>query len=261
MSGSGVAAEILVGTSGWLYQHWRGGVFYPCGLRSGRELEYYATFFRTVEINASFYRLPPELAFRSWAERVPESFVFAVKASRFITHVKRLSSPEESLRLFLSRASLLGEKLGPVLFQLPPRFPPDLGRLERLLSLLPQGLRVAFEFRDGRWLAPSVLGVLERHGAALCIPDGPGFPALEAVTAPFVYVRMHVGGHDLHGAGYSPETLQEWAAKVMSWASAGLDVYVYFNNDSFGAAVRDASRLLALLGKDDRDTGRAPSPV
>jgi uncharacterized protein YecE (DUF72 family) len=242
-----MAAKVLVGTSGWLYAHWRHGVFYPPGLPPGRELEHYAASFSTVEINASFYRLPPESSFLAWASRVPRDFVFAVKASRFITHVKRLKDPEGPLALFLSRARLLGEKLGPVLFQLPPRFSPDEVRLGRFLSLLPPDLRAAFEFRDPRWLNPSVLKLLERSGVALCIPDGPGFPVLEAVTAPFVYVRMHAGCYDLHGAGYSTQALEKWAEKILAWRGLGLDVYVYFNNDSYGAAVRDAARLRSLL--------------
>lgn len=241
----GEMQSLRIGTSGWTYNHWL-GVFYPEDLPKSRWLEHYCRHFDTVEINCSFYRLPREATFSNWRKRAPEGFIFAVKASRYITHVKRLSEIEESLELFLSRAELLGEKLGPILFQLPPRFKADPERLERLLSLLPEGLKAAFEFRDESWFCREIYELLERHNAALCIADSPKFPRAFEVTADFSYFRLH-GSKKLYASRYTREELEGWASIIREHLRSGLDVYVYFDNDAFGYAVENALELKGML--------------
>ena len=241
-----VKPKLWIGTSGWVYPHWR-GVFYPDGLPTARWLDYYTRHFRTVELNNSFYRLPSEGAFRAWGEVAPEGFLFAVKANRFITHMKKLKDAAEPLGRFLGRARLLGDKLGPVLYQLPPRWKCNLPRLRQFLSLLPPDLLHAFEFRDRSWLNEGVFALLEEHGAAFCVISMPGFPCPLRATAPFVYIRMH-GSGVLYGGCYSEDELRRWAERIEGFLDEGRDVYVYFNNDAFGYAVQNARRLGEMLG-------------
>jgi uncharacterized protein YecE (DUF72 family) len=243
---SGVA-KIWIGTSGYVYRHWRKGVFYPEGLRAREELGYYASRFPTVELNNTFYRLPtPEMVTR-WREATPEDFRFAVKASRFITHVKRLRGVGDELALFLERASQLGPKLGPILFQLPPNQQLDLPRLRDFLALLLSRHRWVVEFRHPSWHAREVYQLLSDNGVALCIPVGGGLHPDRITTAPFTYVRMH-RGQGIGGA-FTAEELQSWAAQVESLSAAGKDAYVYFNNDWEGYAVRNAAALQKRLGR------------
>jgi uncharacterized protein YecE (DUF72 family) len=243
MSGVG---KIWIGTSGYVYRHWRKGVFYPEGLRTREELGYYASRFPTVELNNTFYRLPtPEMAAR-WREATPDDFHFAIKASRFITHVKRLRSVGDELALFLERASQLGPKLGPILFQLPPNQRLDVPRLRDFLALLPSKHRRVVEFRHPSWHAREVYQLLSDNGVALCIPVGGGLHPDRITTAPFTYIRMH-RGQDIGGA-FTAEELQSWAAQVGSLSAAGKDAYVYFNNDWEGYAVSNAATLQKRLG-------------
>jgi uncharacterized protein YecE (DUF72 family) len=233
---------IWVGTSGWQYADWRGR-FYPHDVPAARWLEHYAERFPTVELNNSFYHLPSEDAFRSWRRRTPPGFVLAVKASRFITHVRRLREPRDPVRLLWSRARLLGDRLGPVLFQLPPTMHADVDRLAGVLRVLPPAMRAAFEFRHPSWNLPEVLDLLDGAGAALVLADRPGARIAPVVTGGWSYVRMHQGRPA--DPGYAREKLRRWAARL-----AGLqarDTFVYFNNDTGGAAVRDARTLTALL--------------
>jgi uncharacterized protein YecE (DUF72 family) len=239
---------LWIGTSGYVYPHWRKGVFYPQGLRQKEELAYFATRFRTVELNNPFYRLPAPEAFQRWREATPEDFQFAVKASRVITHLLRLRDSAAPLALLLQHASALGSKLGPVLFQLPPTFQADLPALDRFLSQLPAGRRWVIEFRHPSWQTLAAYDRLGRAGVALCIPVGGRIQPDLVTTAPFVYLRMHAG-QEAEG-GFSPEQLQGWAARVLALERAGKEVYVYFNNDRAGHAVRDGERFLALLGID-----------
>ena len=233
----------LIGTSGWSYRHWR-GIFYPPELRPGKWLEFYQQKFDTVEINSSFYRLPTEATFVNWANRSKENFVFAVKASRFITHVKRLKEPEESVRLFLDRANQLGDKLGPILFQLPPGFSANPARLEAILQLKPEHQRWAFEFRDPSWFIPEVYRILERYGAAFCIYHLAGRDCPLAVTADWVYLRFH---GDWYTTRYSLEELEVWAGRLQRWLNEGRDCFAYFNNDTAGYAIQNAQELIRLL--------------
>ena len=248
------APELRIGCSGWQYRHWRGD-FYPLELPAARWLTRYAQAFDTVELNNSFYRLPPAGAFRRWRESTPAGFLFAVKASRYLTHMKKLKDPEEPLGRFFEAARELGPKLGPVLYQLPPRWPANIERLRTFMAALPPGVRHVMEFRDPSWYAPAVLDVLREAGVALCLHDMPGSATGRARVGPFVYVRFH--GVTRYGGRYGDETLGGWAAWMAEQLAAGHAVFAYFNNDVGGHAPRDAARLAAMLG---RPSLRPPAP-
>jgi uncharacterized protein YecE (DUF72 family) len=242
-------ADLRIGCSGWNYAHWRNGVFYPPRLPPRRWLEHYARHFDTVEVNATFYRLPTVEAVNGWVDGSPPGFLFAVKMSRYVTHIKRLRGLEESLQLFYSRLAPLASspKLGPVLWQLPETFRRDDERLGAALAALPPG-RHAWEFRHASWFADEVYGLLRRHGAALVVGDHPGrpFQTLE-LTAPWTFVRFHHGSRGRAG-NYSPRELDDWARQIAGWRDQGVDVYAYFNNDWRGFAVRNALELRRRLG-------------
>jgi uncharacterized protein YecE (DUF72 family) len=239
------SAGIRIGTSGYVYPHWRKGVFYPAGLPARQELAYYAERFGTVELNNPFYRLPTPDMFVRWRESTPRDFEFAVKASRYITHITRLRDVSDQIALFLDRATLLGPKLGPILFQLPPTQPIDLPRLRGFLALLTPDHRWVVEFRHPSWHTPETYRALAVHGAALCIPVGGRVHPDHITTASFTYIRMH-RGQEPEG-GFTGAELKTWAARVQALESAGKDAYVYFNNDWGGFAIRDALRLAELL--------------
>jgi uncharacterized protein YecE (DUF72 family) len=245
--------HLWIGTSGWVYPHWR-GVFYPQKLPASRWLPFYAEHFCTVEINNTFYRLPSEKAFRNWRTTVPPGFHFAVKANRFITHMKKLREPAETLERFLSRVRLLGDRLGPILYQLPPRWRCNLPRLRDFLAILPRDLSHVFEFRDPSWMNEDVFAALEEYGAALCVISHPTMSCPVRVTSDVVYVRMH-GAQTLYASRYSEEELQWWAGRVRETLAGGRQVYVYFNNDAFGYAVQNARRLGELAGLPVSTTG------
>jgi uncharacterized protein YecE (DUF72 family) len=234
---------IYVGTSGWVYDDWKGR-FYPTDLKDPERLPFFSAHFPTVEINNSFYRLPTEVMFDSWRARSAPGFLFAVKASRFITHIKRLLDPKDPLELFWTRAKRLREKLGPVLFQLPPRFRMDVDRLAAFVENLPQDMRPAFEFRDATWNDDKVHDLLDRAGAALVMADRPRARVPDIVTGGWAYIRFHQGG--ITHPGYTRSKLARWADRIA--AMPAKDVYVYFNNDTQGAAIRDAMTLTELLG-------------
>lgn len=237
--------KAYIGTSGWSYPHWR-GVFYPKTLSGEAWLEHYATFFETVELNNTFYQLPEAANFRHWYGEVPKRFVFAVKASRFITHMKKLQEPREPLRRFLRRVAILKEKLGPVLFQLPPRFKCNPERLAAFGNHLAPRHRYTFEFRDATWFVPEVYAILHEKGLAFCIFSLKDLSCPEIITAPFVYLRFH-GPGARYGGKYSERELKAWAGRIQAWLVQGLDVYSYFNNDEEGYAVANAARLRELV--------------
>ena len=239
-------AEVWLGTSGYVHRHWRKGVFYPSGLPTREELGYFAERFKTVELNNPFYRLPTVEMFQRWREVTPDQFHFAVKASRYITHIKRLREVAGELALFLERADHLGPKLGPILFQLPPNQQIDIARLRDFLVLLSRGRRWVVEFRHPSWHIPDVYQLLSDHAVALCIPVGGGLHPDRVTTAPFTYVRMHRGQEP--AGGFTTEELVSWAAQIRGLRSAGTEVCVYFNNDWGGLAIRDAVKLGELLG-------------
>ena len=237
----------FVGTSGYVYRDWRRR-FYPGALGAREWLPYYAASFDTVELNSPFYRLPSAATFRAWAAAVPPHFVFAVKASRFLTHVKRLKAPGAPVTLFLRRARGLGEALGPVLIQLPSTYHLRLDRLDGLLRVLwrrPQ-VRWVLEVRHDSWLVDEVFDRLARANVALCLHDWHEQPVTGPLTADFVYVRRH-GTRRRYGGSYTEAMLAADAERVAGWTRGGRDAYVYFNNDGRAAAVRNARRLTELL--------------
>ena len=240
--------EIRIGCSGWNYQDWRNGVFYPPRLPARRWLDFYAGRFDTVEVNSTFYRLPRESAVANWVSESPAGFLFAVKMSRYATHIKRLRDLSPSIALFYERISALAgsPKLGPVLWQLPPDFRRDDDRLAAALEQLPAG-RHCFEFRHHSWFAEPVYELLRRHRVALVIGDDPRRPfQAHELTADWTFVRFHHGTRG-RGGNYSQTELEEWARRIEGWARAG-DVHAYFNNDWNGFAVRNAATLQQLLG-------------
>lgn len=240
---------VLVGTSGWQYRDWRGR-FYPLGLPEQAWLEYYATAFATVESNSTFYRLPEAATFEEWARRTPADFTWALKMSRYLTHLRRLREPAGPVELFLGRAARLGPKLGPILVQLPPGFPADPDRLEAALARFPARVRVAVEFRDESWYVEEVRAVLTRHGAALCLADRAGPLTPEWRTADWTYLRFHEG-RGRPWPAYAPDELAAWAATLARGWGPEADVYAYFNNDPGACAPADAvdfARAAAAAG-------------
>jgi uncharacterized protein YecE (DUF72 family) len=206
-------------------------------------LEYYVRHFDTVEVNNTFYRLPPEGVFETWRARTPKPFLFAVKASRFLTHMKKLKDPEEPVERLFSRACELRSKLGPVLYQLPKQLPKNVERLSGFLQVLPRRVKHAIEFRDPSWYDDEVMRLLRRHNVALCLHDMAGSEPPRALTARFTYVRFH-GATGRYNGAYSAAALDDWA----QWLVANdVPAFVYFNNDIGGHAPRDATRLIELL--------------
>ncbi|GGM01807.1 histidine kinase [Streptomyces fumigatiscleroticus] len=235
---------LYVGTSGWQYKDWR-GVLYPDGCPVRLWLEEYAARFATVESNAAFYRLPARETFEAWRERTPPGFVVAVKASRFLTHVKRLREPEEPVERLLGRAAGLGDRLGPVLLQLPPTLRADPGLLDACLACFPPGVRVAVEPRHESWWTPATREVLVARGAALCWADVLSRPVTPLwPTTGWGYVRFHQG-RALPWPHYGRRALTTWAHRIAAAWPADADVYAYFNNDPGAAAVGDAALFAA----------------
>jgi uncharacterized protein YecE (DUF72 family) len=239
-------ARCWIGTSGWSYRHWR-GPFYPSGMAKGSDqLRFYAERFDTVEVNGTFYRLIEVETLRRWREATPPGFVFACKGSRFLTHMKRLKEAGQGVGRFFERVEALGDKLGPIVFQLPGRFKPDRARLTGFIEALPAAHRYAFEFRDPAWFEPGILEVLAARDVALCLYEFAGQEAPLEVTAAFVYIRLH-GPEGPYQGCYSDAALRTWAKRIGAWAEQGLDVYCYFDNDDRGYAPQNALRLREIL--------------
>lgn len=236
--------QVRIGTSGWAYKDWN-GPFYPDEVRVKDRLAYISRQFSTLEINASFYRMPTEKAVMDWREQTPDDFLFAWKASRYITHNKKLLDPADSLAFMFTRTRVLEGKLGPVLFQLPPSLKRNDERLAAFLRALPKGSRHAFEFRHPGWYDPAVLDLLRDHGAAFCISDHHDAPSPWETTADFVYLRGHGPGGRYHGR-YGEAALKDWARRIRTWRRSH-DVFVYFDNDIKSAAPKDAAQLIALI--------------
>jgi uncharacterized protein YecE (DUF72 family) len=252
---------IVVGTSGWQYRDWRGR-FYPEGAPRRRWLEHYASAFATVEVNNAFYRLPERDSFAQWRQRTPDDFCVAVKMSRYLTHIKRLRDPAEPVARFLSRAEGLGDRLGPVLLQLPPTLAADPPVLDATLARFPPGVRVAVEPRHASWWTPRVRDVLERHGAALAWADRRGRPVTPLWrTAGWGYLRLHEGRAEPRPR-YGRAALASWLDRLSgAYALDREPVYVYFNNDASGAAIRDASALGARAARRGLPVTRHPEPT
>lgn len=230
-----------IGTSGWHYEHWRNR-FYPEQLAKAKWLEFYAAHFATVELNNSFYRLPSEAAFANWRDSSPANFTFAVKVSRFITHIKRLKNTEEAVDKFITRAKILDQKLGPLLYQLPPNMHRNDELLESFLSTLPRGMKHVFEFRHQSWLEEKVFDILRKYNMGLCVFDMPSISCPLVATADFAYVRFH-GSTGLYFSCYSDEELTDWAKRLANLAPDLKALYVYFNNDAEAFAIRNAITL------------------
>ena len=238
--------RIWIGCSGYVYKHWH-GPFYPHDLPSTKWLQFYAQHFPTVELNNTYYMLPAERTFQGWAKNAPDGFLYAVKANRFITHMKKLKEPEEPLKRMFDRAVLLGEKLGPVLYQLPPRWRYNGERLEGFLRALPQGYRHAVEVREPSWLNPDFFSMLERFRVAFCIASLPLYQTPIVATAPFVYIRFH-GSDAMYLYKYTTGELRYWRDVIHRFAAEGREVFCYFNNDPNAWAVQDALELMRLVG-------------
>jgi uncharacterized protein YecE (DUF72 family) len=240
--------SIHIGTSGWSYNHWE-GVLYPHGLPQRERLVVYTRHFHTVELNSSFYHWPREATLANWRRSLPEEFVMTVKAPRALTHASRLYAPEAWVGRIARGLGLLGRRAGVLLVQLPPALPYDYARLGYFLSALPAGLKAAFEFRHPGWHREDVFQMLEERGAAYCVMSGAGLPCVLRATASFVYVRLHGPDHRHLCAGSYPDCdLRWWAERIREWECMGKDVYVYFNNDGEGNAVRNAAALKGMLG-------------
>jgi uncharacterized protein YecE (DUF72 family) len=241
-------ADLRIGCSGFLYDHWKGS-FYPEDFPRNHWLEYYSKHFSTVELNVTFYRLPEREAFAKWYLSTPEGFIFSVKGSRFITHVKKLKDCEEPLEAFFSRASVLKEKLGVILWQFPPTFNFDIDRFKEFLEALrPYRMRNTFEFRNKTWINKKIFTLLEKENAALCTADHPEFLNNLPLTADFVYIRRH-GKEGSSATSYSPESLKEDAKFIKEQLKKKKDIFVYFNNDAFGYAPKNAEGLIKLIDK------------
>jgi uncharacterized protein YecE (DUF72 family) len=236
--------SIRIGTSGWTYKHWE-GLFYPFKWPKSKWLEYYIEHFDTVELNATFYRLPNHTTFENWKSRTPDNFLWSVKSSKFITHIKKLKNPVDSLVRFYGATTGLGEKLGIVLFQLPPNLAFDENVFMDFCMSLASNARHTLEVRHPSWINDQVFSILREFNIALCIADTAGrYPFCEEITADFIYIRLH-GSHKLYASRYSEEELQTWAEKVNVW---NRNTFIYFDNDFEGNAVHNAKRLKEILG-------------
>lgn len=236
---------VHIGTSGWHYKHWR-GVFYPEKLPASKMLEFYSQHFDTVELNNTFYRLPPEAGVDQWRDSSPKGFCFAAKGSRFLTHMKKLKDPEQGIARFFERIDRLAKKLGPIVFQLPPWWEVNAGRLDAFLAALPARRRYAFELRNPTWHTPEIYRILRRHNTAFCIFEIAGFHSPFEITANFTYVRLH-GPAGAYQGSYPQSTLEAWAARIREWQRELRAIHIYFDNDQAAFAVQNALSLKHLL--------------
>lgn len=240
--------RIHIGTSGWHYGHWK-GPFYPENHPNEEFLEFYQCHFHTVEINNSFYQLPKKETLKMWRNAVPSGFIFSVKGSRYITHMKKLKDPKESVFAFLKRVEVLGDKLGPILFQLPPRWKFNPDRLKSFLEVLPEKFQYAFEFRDTSWFEEETLRILEQYGAAFCIYEFAGTLSPKHVTADFIYIRLHGPKEKAYKGQYETRVLSGWAGAFSAWTRQKKEIFCYFDNDEAGYAAQDALRLQTMITK------------
>ncbi|HEX6178231.1 MAG TPA: DUF72 domain-containing protein [Thermoanaerobaculia bacterium] len=243
-----MSAEIHIGTSGYSYKHWVGR-YYPEDLKPSEWLRYYLRDFDTVELNNTFYTLPKEETFDSWRKNTPADFLFAVKGSRFLTHMIKLKDAERGLVNFMPRAERLRSKLGPILWQLPPGWKMNVERLEEFCSLLPKKHRYTFELRNPTWMTDEVYDVLRRYNAAFCIYELAGYMSPIEVTADWTYVRLHGPTAFKYQGSYSDKQLEQWAERIRKWSRTMKAIYVYFDNDDSAYAVKNALTLKRMLGQ------------
>ena len=242
-----VSQRIHIGCSGWVYKHWR-GLFYPEGLPQKRWFEHDADEFDTVEINNSFYRLPRGDTFEKWRKQAPPGFCYAVKANRYLTQAKKLKECEEPLERMMTAVRCLGDRLGPMLYQLPPSMKINLERLETFLRIIPKDVTNVFEFRNKDWYVPETYALLDRYGASFCVHDMPGSASERVAVGPIAYVRFH-GGEGKYWGRYSDEGLLSWTDWIVDQASQDRSVWCYFNNDIHGHAIEDARTLKSMVGQ------------
>lgn len=240
-----MSQKIHIGTSGWYYKHWD-DVFYPKEVKSTDRLHFYAAQFCTVEVNTTFYHLPSLETVKNWNDLVPKNFIFSIKASRYITHIKRLVDYEKSLPKFFESLKSIQSKLGPILFQLPPSFEKNAERLEAFLKHLKKDHNYTFEFRHPSWFDDEIYSLLKHYQAALCITDLGGSLSPEEITAKFIYIRLH-GPKSAYQGYYGTKKLTIWKDKLLKWAHEGLSIYCYFDNDEKGYAIQDASELKKMI--------------
>jgi uncharacterized protein YecE (DUF72 family) len=242
-----MTGTVRIGCSGWIYRHWR-ELFYPAKLPQRLWFAHYSATFDTVELNTSFYHLPKAESFAKWRDQAPPGFRYSVKAPRFITHMKKLNDCAEPVGEFLGRARNLGGTIGPILYQLPPRWTFNRGRLEEFIALLPGDLHHVFEFREKSWLTEEVLALLDSRGVSFCAHDMPGLATARWAAGPIAYVRFH-GGTGKYVGRYPDEALLGWTDWIVEQARSGRDVWCYFNNDIHGDAVHDALTLRAMVAQ------------
>jgi uncharacterized protein YecE (DUF72 family) len=240
----------FIGTSGWNYKHWI-GKFYPEDLSVKEWFNYYKDRFSTVELNTSFYHLPKRNTFEKWRINSPDNFIYSVKASRYITHVKKMIEPEEPVKKFFESAEALKEKTGPILFQLPPGWKYNDGRFKEFLSVLPKNYKYTFEFRNETWWNDEVLSLLKDNNAAFCMFELAGVRTPQFLTADFAYIRLHGPGGKYQGS-YNDDVLRSWANDFLSWDKTIKEVYCYFDNDDSAFAVYNAMRLKELLEEKEK---------
>ncbi|MGH7763438.1 MAG: DUF72 domain-containing protein [Candidatus Dormibacteraceae bacterium] len=248
---------LYVGTSGWQYPHWK-RAFYPDRLPQREWLRYFAQHFQTVEVNNTFYNLPERSVFERWKAHTPPDFIFALKMSRYLTHLKHLRDPDEPVHRFMERANALGPKLGPVLLQLPPSFKVDVDRLDETLNVMSAAVRVAVEFRDASWFTEETRHVLTRHGAALCIADSPRRSQQHWRTADWGFVRFHEGRGG-RAPGYDRDVLRAWISRIAAMWTPNEEVFVYFNNDTAAYAIKDATLFAQMAEAAGLRPTRVPS--
>jgi uncharacterized protein YecE (DUF72 family) len=249
-------ADIRIGTSGYSYKHWIGR-YYPRDLKPSEWLKHYLRDFDTVELNNTFYQLPTEEAFDNWRKSTPADFLFAVKGSRFLTHMIKLKDPMRGLVNFMPRAERLRGKLGPILWQLPPGWNVNVDRLEEFLSLLPPEHRYTFELRNVTWMTDAVLEVLRKYNAAFCIYELAGYESPLEITADWTYVRLHGPTRFKYQGSYSDQQMEDWAARIRTWSRKMKAIYVYFDNDQAAYAVKNALTLREMVGQRALERGRA----
>ena len=240
-----IRGEPRIGTSGWYYNHWA-GLFYPAELPKSKWFQYYAKDFNTVEVNNTFYQLPKEQTFKNWHKQAPKKFLYSVKANRYITHIKKLKDASEALERFFERVTILQEKLGPVLYQLPPSLQKDLDRLQTFIELLPKEPLAVFEFRHKSWFSEDTFKLLDKFGVSFCIHDMPDITSPRIITGDVIYIRFH-GPTGKYEGSYSKSALQNWAKWLKEHIKKAHSVYVYFNNDIHVNAVHNAKQLKEQL--------------
>ena len=240
------AKQIMIGTSGWMYKHWK-GKFYPEDIAFSKFLDFYAQQFNTVEVNGTFYKLPETKTFQKWYEETPDNFLFSIKANRYLTHMKKLKNAEDSLKLFLERVAALKSKLGPILFQLPPSWNCNYDRLHKFVNLLPEKLKYCFEFRNPTWINNDVIELLKQFNIAFCIYDLAGYSTEKIVTADFIYIRLHGAGEEAYIGNYDTKALTNWSSFIVDQAKKGKEIYCYFDNDLNAYAPQNAMALRQII--------------